>query len=60
MNIEKYVEMYKRDLYLKNYCTNSVNNYSSHIHSFLSHFNNTHISDKTISKIKSPINNIKL
>jgi site-specific recombinase XerD len=40
MNIPKYAEMYRKDLELKNYATNSINNYVSQVKLFMSEHTN--------------------
>lgn len=55
MNIRKYVQMYSEDLKLKNYSTNTINNYCSQVNSFLEYFNDiatkpSEISEKQIKK----------
>lgn len=39
MIIPKYTEMYRKDLTLKNYAKNSIDNYVSQVTSFLNHYN---------------------
>lgn len=38
MNIEKYIELYSRDLNLKNYSKNTIDNYKSQVNCFLNYF----------------------
>lgn len=38
MNIPKYVEMYRKDLKLKNYSLNTIKNYSCQVEIFLNHY----------------------
>lgn len=40
MNIPKYIELYRKDLLLKNYSNNSIDNYVSQVNCFLNYFNN--------------------
>lgn len=40
MNIPKYIELYRRELLIKNYAENTIENYCSQIGSFLHHFSN--------------------
>lgn len=40
MNIPKYVEMYRKDLQLKNYSENTIKNYSCQVEMFLKHYSN--------------------
>lgn len=75
MNIPKYIEQYRKDLKLKNYAENTINNYSSQLNCFLSSFdgkfsepskiNEKSIKDwllesKTINSRKHRISAIKL
>lgn len=48
MNIPKYIEQYRKDLLLKNYSHNTIDNYYSQV------------SHNNISKIESPLNKIAI
>lgn len=50
MNIGKYVELYSEDLKLKNYSTNTIENYCSQVKLFLEHFNNVATKPSEISE----------
>jgi len=50
MNIGKYVEMYSEDLKLKNYSSNTVQNYASQVKLFLEHFNDVATKPSEISE----------
>jgi site-specific recombinase XerD len=40
MNIQKYIEIYRKELKLKNYSDNTIDNYCSQINVFLNKFDN--------------------
>jgi len=40
MEIPKYVNLYRKDLVLKNYSKNSIENYTSQVFNFLNYFDN--------------------
>lgn len=50
MQIPKYVELYRKDLMLKNYSDSSIENYVSQVNCFLNHFNNTHTEPSKITE----------
>jgi len=50
MNIGKYLEMYSEDLKLKNYASNTIENYKSQVGLFLKHFNNVATKPSEISE----------
>lgn len=50
MNIGKYVELYSKDLLLKNYSENTIENYASQVRLFLSHFNSSATKPSEISE----------
>lgn len=50
MNIGKYVEMYSEDLKLKNYSSNTIQNYASQVKLFLQHFNDVATKPSEISE----------
>lgn len=55
MNIGKYTELYSKDLTLKNYSQNTIDNYTSQVKCFLEYFNNittkpSEISEKQIKE----------
>lgn len=52
MNIGKYVEMYSKDLELKNYSKNTIENYKSQVYSFLKYFENVATKPSEISEAK--------
>lgn len=52
MNIGKYVEMYSKDLELKNYSDNTIENYKSQVYSFLKYFENVATKPSEISETK--------
>lgn len=96
MNIPKHTDVFAKEMKRRNYCDNTIKNYSSNIAAFFKYFDKkehplhvnesdikeylstfkctntqrsnhgaikmiyTHISHNLISKINSPINNIKL
>jgi len=50
MNIGKYLEMYSEDLKLKNYASNTIENYKAQVGLFLKHFNNVATKPSEISE----------
>lgn len=50
MNIGKYVEMYSDDLKLKNYSSNTIENYCSQVKLFLENFNDVATKPSEISE----------
>lgn len=50
MNIGKYLEMYSDDLKLKNYSSNTIENYKAQVGLFLKHFNNVATKPSEISE----------
>lgn len=50
MNIGKYVQMYSEDLKLKNYASNTIDNYSNQVKLFLQHFNDVATKPSEISE----------
>jgi integrase/recombinase XerD len=75
MNIPKYIESYRKELTLKNYSENTIENYSSQVFIFLKNFNNSYtepikitekqikewlLEAKTINSRKHRISAIKL
>ncbi len=50
MNIGKYVEMYSDDLKLKNYSSNTIENYKSQVYLFLKHFDKVATKPSEISE----------
>ena len=50
MNIGKYVQMYSEDLKLKNYSSNTIENYCSQVRLFLNHFNDVATKPSEISE----------
>ncbi|WP_395076329.1 tyrosine-type recombinase/integrase [Flavobacterium sp.] len=52
MNIGKYVEIYSKDLELKNYSKNTIENYKSQVYSFLKYFENVATKPSEISEAK--------
>ena len=50
MNIGKYVQMYSEDLKLKNYASNTIDNYSNQVKLFLQHFNGVATKPSEISE----------
>lgn len=50
MNIGRYVEMYSEDLKLKNYSSNTIENYKSQVAAFLKYFNNVATKPSEISE----------
>ena len=53
MNIGRYVEMYSEDLKLKNYSSNTIENYKSQVAAFLKYFNNVATKPSEISEKQS-------
>lgn len=50
MNIPKYIEDYRKDLLLKNYAKNSINNYASQVYCFLKRFNKVYTEPSKINE----------
>ena len=50
MNIGKYVQLYSEDLQLKNYSTNTINNYCSQVKCFLENFNTSATKPSEVSE----------
>jgi len=63
MNIPKYIEKYRKDLLLKNYANNSINNYISQINCFLRRFDKiftepSKINEKSIKEWLLEVNHL--
>jgi site-specific recombinase XerD len=52
MNIGKYLELYSRDLEIKNYSKNTIENYVSQVSCFLHHFEKVATKPSEISESK--------
>lgn len=50
MNIPKYIEQYRKDLLLKNYANNSIDNYVSQLSCFLNHFDKQFSEPKKVNE----------
>lgn len=50
MNIGKYIQLYSEDLKLKNYASNTIENYCSQVAAFLKHFNDVATKPSEISE----------
>ena len=51
MNIPKYIQLYRKDLMLKNYSNNSIDNYVSQVNCFLNYFNSTYTEPAKIPEL---------